>query len=90
VLEGRVPDRSTFSKNRHGRFADGDTLRCLFKSVVEKCVAFGFVGSADAAVDGSTIEADANKERNDTPREIEKHWSRKEHVQRPVSEYLAK
>lgn len=24
-LEGRVPDRSTFSKNRHGRFAEGDT-----------------------------------------------------------------
>ncbi|WP_299656368.1 transposase, partial [uncultured Jannaschia sp.] len=26
-LEGRVPDRSSFSKNRYGRFADGDVLR---------------------------------------------------------------
>lgn len=43
-LEGRVPDRSTFSKNRHGRFADGDVLRRLFESVVEKCIDFGIVG----------------------------------------------
>ncbi|AUQ60752.1 Transposase (plasmid) [Phaeobacter inhibens] len=89
-LEGRVPDRSTFSKNRHGRFAEGDVLRHLFESVVEKCVGFGLVGGTDAAVDGSTIEADANKMRKGTPQEIEKLWSRKEQVQRPVAEYLAK
>lgn len=58
-LEGQVPDRSTFSKNRHGRFADGDVLRHLFESVVEKCIGFGIVGGTDAAIDGSTIEADA-------------------------------
>lgn len=89
-LEGCVPDRSTFSKNRHGRFADGDVMRRLFETVVEKCVAFGFVGGTDAAVDGSTIEADANRDLKDTPQEIEKIWSRKEQVQRPVAEYLAK
>jgi transposase len=89
-LEGRVPDRSTFSKNRHGRFADGDIMRRLFESVVEKCVGFGFVGGTDAAVDGSTIEADASRDRKDAPREIEKLWSRKEQVQRPVAAYLEK
>ncbi len=89
-LEGSVPDRSTFSKNRHGRFADGDILRRLFESVVEKCVAFGFVGGTDAAVDGSTIEADACKDRKGSMQEVEKLWSRKEQVQRPVAEYLAK
>ena len=89
-LEGRVPDRSTFSKNRHGRFADGDVLRRLFESVVEKCVAFGFVGGTDAAVDGSTIEADANRDRKGAPQEVEKIWSRKEQVRRPVAEFLAK
>nr|WP_254656308.1 transposase [Jannaschia sp. CCS1] len=76
-LESRVPDRSTFSKNRHGRFADGDVMRRLFESVVEKCVGFGFVGGTDATVDGSTIEADANRDRKDAPHEIEKLWSRK-------------
>ena len=89
-LEGSVPDRSTFSKNRHGRFADGDILRRLFESVVEKCVAFGFVGGTDAAVDGSTIEADACKDRKGSTHEVKKLWSRKEQVQRPVAEYLAK
>lgn len=89
-LEGRVPDRSTFSKNRHGRFADGDVMRRLFESVVEKCVGFGFVGGTDAAVDGSTIEADANKIRKGAPQEVRQVWSRQEQVQRPVADYLAK
>jgi transposase len=30
VLEGDVPDHSTFSKNRHGRFRASDLLRKLF------------------------------------------------------------
>jgi transposase len=30
-LGGRVPDHSTFSKNRHGRFRDSDLLRELFE-----------------------------------------------------------
>ena len=30
-LEGGVPDHSTFSKNRHGRFRDSDLLRELFR-----------------------------------------------------------
>jgi len=51
-------------------------MRRLFESVVEKCVGFGFVGGTDAAVDGSTIEADANRDRKDAPRETEKLWSR--------------
>ena len=30
-LDGAVPDHSTFSKNRHGRFRDSDLLRRLFE-----------------------------------------------------------
>ena len=33
-LDGEVPDHSTFSKNRHGRFRDCDLLRKLFETVV--------------------------------------------------------
>ena len=33
-LDGDVPDHSTFSKNRHGRFRDSDLLRQLFETVV--------------------------------------------------------
>jgi hypothetical protein len=33
-LEGDVPDHSTFSKNRHGRFRHSDLLRQLFETTV--------------------------------------------------------
>jgi transposase len=55
-LEGQVPDRSTFSKNRHGRFADGDILRRVFEMVVGLCKENGLVGGTGALVDGSTIQ----------------------------------
>jgi transposase len=37
-LDDRVPDHSTFSVNRHGRFRDGDILRQVFESVVRACM----------------------------------------------------
>lgn len=40
-LDGRVPDHSTFSKNRHGRFRDSDLLRRLFETVLARCIAEG-------------------------------------------------
>src|SRR3974390_2441111 len=33
-LVGQVPDHSTFSKNRHGRFRQSDLLRCVFATVL--------------------------------------------------------
>lgn len=87
-LKGRVPDRSTFSKNRHGRFADGDVLRRVFEIVVDRCAAFGLVGGEAAAVDGSTIAADANRMRKDQPEAMQKTWAAKEDIARPVRDYL--
>ena len=58
-LEGRVPDHSTFSKNRHGRFRDSDLLRHLFEAVLARCIEEGLVGGEGFAVDGSLIKADA-------------------------------
>jgi transposase len=40
-LEGKVPDHSTFSDNRHGRFRDSDALRQLFESLLTRCMAEG-------------------------------------------------
>ena len=40
-LDGDVPDHSTFSKNRHGRFRDSDLLRKVFETVVRRCMAEG-------------------------------------------------
>jgi IS5 family transposase len=63
-LDGKVPDHSTFSKNRHGRFRESDILRQLFETVVERCLAEGLVGAEGFAVDASLIAADANKQRS--------------------------
>ncbi len=57
-----VPDQSTFSKNRHGRFRESDLFRQLFESVVARCIAEGVVGGEIFATDASIIRADANKQ----------------------------
>lgn len=62
-LGDRVPDHSTFSKNRHGRFRQCDLHRLLFEEVVARCAAAGLVAGRELAVDGSTIQADASREK---------------------------
>ena len=52
-LDGDVPDHSTFSKNRHGRFRESDLLRKLFETVVARCMKEGIVGGEAFAVDVS-------------------------------------
>ena len=63
-LEDAVPDHSTFSKNRHGRFRESDAFRQVFESVVERCMKEGLVGGEGFAVDASLIKADANRSRS--------------------------
>ena len=63
-LNGSVPDHSTFSRNRHGRFRESNILRRLFESVVELCLREGLIGGDGFAVDASLIAADANKHRS--------------------------
>src|SRR5437762_2213214 len=59
-LDGSVPDHSTFSKNRHGRFRESDLLRRLFETVLQCCIDAGLVGGEGFAVDASLIQADAS------------------------------
>src|ERR1700727_2528245 len=87
-LDGRVPDHSTFSKNRHGRFRESDALRRLFESVVQRCIAEGLVSADGFAVDASLIAADANKQRSVPSREW-KPDEIKENAVRAAREYLA-
>jgi transposase len=87
-LDGKVPDHSTFSRNRHGRFRQSDILRHLFETVVERCLAEGLVGGEGFAVDASLIAADANKQRSVPGDE----WKARDHgaeASRVVREYLA-
>jgi transposase len=63
-LDSKVPDHSTFSLNRNGRFRQSNLLRHLFESVVRRCMDEGLVGGEGFAVDASLIQADANKQRS--------------------------
>jgi transposase len=83
-LDGAVPDHSTFSKNRHGRFRDSDLLRKLFEETVARCIAEGLVGGEGFAVDASMIKADANRQ-NSTPGD---EWEPPDHPGHAVREYL--
>ncbi len=87
-LNNRVPDHSTFSKNRHGRFRESELLRNLFETTVARCIAEGLVSGQRMAIDASLIEADANKQ-NSTPKE---EWDAADidpaNAPRAVREYL--
>ena len=62
-LNGDVPDHSTFSKNRHGRFRESNLLRRVFETVLQRCIREGLVGGEAFAVDASLIKADANRQK---------------------------
>lgn len=61
-LDSDVPDHSTFSKNRHGRFRDSDLLRRLFETTVARFMVEGLVGGEGFAVDASLIRADVSRQ----------------------------
>ena len=84
-LDGAVPDHSTFSKNRHGRFRESDLLRKVFETTVQRCIAEGLVGGEGFAVDASMIKADANRQRSVPGGE----WQAPETTNHAVREYLA-
>src|SRR3981081_461649 len=58
-LDGSVPDHSTFSKNRHGRFRDSDLLRRLFETVLQRCIDEGLVGGEGFAGDARLLPSHA-------------------------------
>ena len=86
-LQQRVPDHSTFSKNRHGRFRQSDAFRHLFESVLRRCMKEGLVGGEGFAIDASVIKADASRARGATSAEAAA-WSEGEAPTRAVREYL--
>ncbi len=86
-LEDAVPDHSTFSKNRHGRFRDSQTFRWLFDEVVRRCMAQGLVEGEGFAVDASVVAADANRQRG-VPGTESVDWKDPALSTRAVREYL--
>lgn len=62
-LDGKVPDHSTFTKNRHGRFRESDLMRTVFETTVEACLSAGIASPAHVAIDGSHMRASAAPDR---------------------------
>ncbi len=83
-LADAVPDHSTFSKNRHGRFRDSDLFRRLFEDVLARCIVEGLVGGDHFGVDASLIKADASRYTKVEAAE----WSVPDKVTRATQEYL--
>jgi transposase len=88
-LDGRVPDHSTFSKYRHGKFRDSDLLRLFFEAVVARCIEEGLVGGTGFAVDASLITADVARMNSSPQREWDINAIDPQEAPRAVREYLA-
>ena len=59
-LEDKVPDHSTFSKNRHERFHESDLFQQIFDEIVNTCISLGFVTGTHLTVDSTYIKANAS------------------------------
>ena len=80
-LESDVPDHSSFSKNRHGRFRDAETFRYVFEHVLKRCIDADLVRGEGFAVDASIVKADVSRQRH---REDDDDWGNG----RAVHEYI--
>src|ERR1700755_906565 len=85
-LDDKIPDHSTFSVNRHGRFRESDAFRHVFEAVVRTCMDAGLVKGEGFAVDASVIEANASRYHGVPPEEAD--WLAPERQTRAVAEFL--
>ena len=84
-FEQGIPDHSTFSKNRHGRFRQSDVFREVFEEIVRRCLEAGLAEGENLAVDGTMVGANASRQSR-VPRQQLKELAQ---VSRTVREYLA-
>ena len=84
-FEQEIPDHSTFSKNRHGRFRQSGVFREVFEEIVRRCLEAGLVAGKNLAVDGTLVRADASRQSR-VRREQLKEAAQ---ISRTVQEYLA-
>lgn len=60
-MADKIPDHSTISKNRHGRFRESGVFQDVFDEIVRQCKEMGLVNGEQVTVDGSLVHADASK-----------------------------
>jgi Transposase and inactivated derivatives len=83
-FDQEIPDHSTFSKNRHGRFRQSGVFRKVFEEIVRRCLEAGFVEGRNLAVDGTLVGANASQQSR-VPRERLVEAAK---LSRTVQEYL--
>ena len=83
-FDQEIPDHSTFSKNRHGRFRQSGVFRKVFEEIVRRCLEAGFVEGRNVAVDGTLVGANASQQSR-VPRERLVEAAK---LSRTVQEYL--
>jgi hypothetical protein len=59
ALDDKVPDHSTFSKNRHGRFKESTIYQQIFDQIVLQCIEKGLVSGKHLTVDSTLVKANA-------------------------------
>jgi transposase len=84
-FDQEIPDHSTFSKNRHGRFRQSGVFREVFEEIVRRCLEAGLVEGQHLAVDETMVGANASRQSR-VPRE---QLQKVAQVSRTVREYLA-
>ena len=84
-FEQEIPDHSTFSKNRHGRFRQSGVFREVFEEIVRRCLEAGLVEGQNLVVDGTMVGANASRQSR-VPREQLREVAQ---VSQTVREYLA-
>jgi transposase len=87
-IEDAVPEHSTFSKNRHGRFRESDAFRHVFETVLQRCMNEGLVGGEGFAIDASVVKADAARARGIPGAAIDYRADGPAQATRAVREYL--
>jgi hypothetical protein len=87
-LEDAVPEHSTFSKNRHGRFRESDAFRHVFEAVLQRCMNEGLVAGEGFAIDASVVKADAARPRGIPGATIDERAFGPVQASRAVREYL--
>jgi transposase len=83
-FDQEIPDHSTFSKNRHGRFRQSGVFREVFEEIVRRCLEAGLVEGKNLVVDGTMVGADASRQSR-VPRT---QLGEAAQVSRTVREYL--
>lgn len=83
-----MPDHSTISKNRHGRFRESQVFRLLFETILQRCMTEGLVKGEGFATDASIIKADAQRQRRVEDGDTV-DWGDPKQASQPVRKYLA-